>query len=72
MYWNTIVDKVEPYVVKIETPSGHGTGFLCLYNEGHLRGHCDRTPRGGVSRTREGKRRVIRNPRTWRTTEDGA
>jgi hypothetical protein len=32
MNWNAIVDKVAPYVVKIETPSGHGTGFLCLYN----------------------------------------
>jgi len=34
MNWNEIVDKVTPYVVKIETPSGHGTGFLCLFNEG--------------------------------------
>jgi hypothetical protein len=35
MNWNDIVNKVTPYVVKIETPSGHGTGFLCLYgNEG--------------------------------------
>src|SRR5438552_10427646 len=33
MNWNIIVDKVTPYVVKIETPSGHGTGFLCLRNE---------------------------------------
>ncbi len=33
MNWNSIVDKVAPYVVKIETPSGHGTGFLCLYNQ---------------------------------------
>lgn len=33
MHWNTIVEKVAPYVVKVETPSGHGTGFLCLYND---------------------------------------
>jgi hypothetical protein len=33
MNWNTIVEKVAPYVVKIETPRGHGTGFLCLYNQ---------------------------------------
>lgn len=33
MNWNAIVDKVAPYVVKIETPGGHGTGFLCLYNQ---------------------------------------
>lgn len=33
MNWNSIVDKVSPYIVKIETPSGHGTGFLCLYNQ---------------------------------------
>jgi len=33
MNWNAIVEKVSPYVVKIETPTGHGTGFLCLYNQ---------------------------------------
>lgn len=33
MNWNLLVEKVAPYVVKIETPSGHGTGFLCLYNQ---------------------------------------
>lgn len=33
MDWNDIVKKVTPYVVKIETPSGHGTGFVCLFNE---------------------------------------
>jgi hypothetical protein len=33
MDWNQIVDKMTPYVVKIETPHGHGTGFLCLRNE---------------------------------------
>jgi hypothetical protein len=33
MNWNEIVDKVMPSLVKIETPMGHGTGFLCLYNE---------------------------------------
>jgi hypothetical protein len=33
MNWNAIVDRVTPYIVKIETPRGHGTGFLCLYNQ---------------------------------------
>jgi len=33
MHWDTIVNKVSPYVVKIETPGGHGTGFLCLHND---------------------------------------
>jgi hypothetical protein len=33
MNWNEIVGKVTPVIVKIETPQGHGTGFLCLYNE---------------------------------------
>lgn len=33
MNWNAIVEKVARYVVKIETPDGHGTGFLCLYNQ---------------------------------------
>ena len=32
MNWNSIVDKLTPYIVKIETPNGHGTGFLCFYN----------------------------------------
>jgi hypothetical protein len=38
MAWNTVVEKITPYIVKIETPQGHGTGFLCLYNES--RGMC--------------------------------
>ncbi|MBM4135549.1 MAG: trypsin-like peptidase domain-containing protein [Nitrospira sp.] len=33
MDWNEIVAKVKPYIVKIETPGGSGTGFLCLYNK---------------------------------------
>ena len=32
MNWNAMVEKLTPYIVKIETPGGHGTGFLCLYN----------------------------------------
>ncbi len=32
MNWNEAVEKVAPYIVKIETPSGYGTGFLCFYN----------------------------------------
>ena len=30
MRWDQIFDRVTPHVVKIETPGGHGTGFLCL------------------------------------------
>jgi hypothetical protein len=33
MKWHQVVKKIAPYIVKIETPRGHGTGFLCLYNE---------------------------------------
>lgn len=33
MPWDEIVKGVTPYVVKIDTPSGHGTGFLCCYND---------------------------------------
>ena len=33
MNWDQIVDKITPHIVKIETQSGHGTGFLSLYNE---------------------------------------
>jgi hypothetical protein len=35
MNWDEVVQRVAPYVVKIETPSGSGTGFLCAYNDGH-------------------------------------
>jgi hypothetical protein len=33
MNWDSIIQKVSPYIVKIETPSGSGTGFLCAFNE---------------------------------------
>lgn len=33
MNWDHIVKKVAPYIMRIETPSGHGSGFLYLYNE---------------------------------------
>jgi len=33
MNWDQIVKKASPYIVKIETQSVHGTGFLSLYNE---------------------------------------
>src|SRR5258708_7769019 len=33
MDWNRVVDRISPYIVKIETPDGSGTGFLCVYNE---------------------------------------
>lgn len=32
MNWNDVIARVSPSVVKIETPRGHGTGFLCFYN----------------------------------------
>jgi hypothetical protein len=31
--WDNVIKKVSPYVVKIDTPTGSGTGFLCGYNE---------------------------------------
>jgi trypsin-like peptidase len=33
MNWHKVVNEISPYVFKIETPGGHGTGLLCLYNE---------------------------------------
>jgi hypothetical protein len=33
MNWDQVVQKVTPYIVKIETPTGYGTGFLTLYND---------------------------------------
>lgn len=32
MNWDQVVKKISPHVVKIETPSGHGTGFLLVHN----------------------------------------
>ncbi len=33
MNWENIVERVTPYIVKIDTPTGSGTGFLCGYSE---------------------------------------
>jgi hypothetical protein len=33
MNWDQVVSKITPYIVRIDTPEGSGTGFLCLYNE---------------------------------------
>jgi len=33
MEWDQIVQKVTPHIVKIETQSGHGSGFLFMYND---------------------------------------
>ncbi len=33
MNWDEVVERVAPCIVKIETPAGHGTGFLVFYNE---------------------------------------
>lgn len=32
MAWDELVRQVIPYIFKIETPSGHGTGFLCVFS----------------------------------------
>ena len=31
--WRKAVDTIEPHVLKIRTPSGFGSGFLCAYTE---------------------------------------
>jgi hypothetical protein len=31
--WHSLHDKIEPYLVRIETPQGSGTGFFFAYNE---------------------------------------
>jgi hypothetical protein len=51
MHWELAIDVIRPHVVRIETPNGHGTGFLAFYNsEGtwcgiataaHVVGHAD-------------------------------
>jgi hypothetical protein len=33
MDWQPVIQKITPYIFKIETPAGHGTGFLYVYNE---------------------------------------
>jgi hypothetical protein len=35
MSWDKAIRVVEPHVVKIETPTGYGTGFLAFYNFDH-------------------------------------
>ncbi len=32
MNWSEVVQSIKPYIVRIETPGGFGTGFHCLYN----------------------------------------
>lgn len=32
MNWSDVVQSIKPYIVRIETPGGFGTGFLCFYN----------------------------------------
>ncbi len=32
MQWNQIISKISPYIVKIDTPTGSGIGFLCVYS----------------------------------------
>jgi len=36
MNWAHNVGLITPYIVKIETPDGHGTGFLYFYNENRI------------------------------------
>jgi hypothetical protein len=31
--WEQVIKKVTPYIFKIETPAGNGTGFLYIYND---------------------------------------
>lgn len=33
MEWNEVVEKLNPFVFQIQTPSGSGTGFLCHLND---------------------------------------
>ena len=52
MHWSDAVNSSLPCIVKIETPTGHGTGFLCFHNEatsmyaiataGHVIHHADK------------------------------
>lgn len=35
MGWDSVVKQVSKFVVRIETPDGSGSGFLCLYNFDH-------------------------------------
>lgn len=32
MNWSDVASSIKPFIVRIETPSCFGTGFLCLYN----------------------------------------
>ena len=51
MDWNTHVETLTPYIVRIETPDGHGTGFVV-----------DQFPDGFVVATAA---HVVRDAKTW-------
>lgn len=52
MHWSDAVNESLPCIVKIETPTGHGTGFLCFFHQekpmwavataGHVIFHADK------------------------------
>jgi len=42
MNWDQVVQKVTPYIVKIETPTGYGTGFLSFYNTDKVKEQIDK------------------------------
>ena len=34
MLWHQAIEKIKPYIVRVDTPNGHGTGFLVHRNAG--------------------------------------
>jgi hypothetical protein len=33
MDWQPVIEAISPFIVKVETPDGHGTGFVCFRNQ---------------------------------------
>jgi hypothetical protein len=69
MHWSEAVNECLASIVKIETPTGHGTGFLCFYNQdktmaaiataGHVIFHADKWMEPIRIHTHDGKKSIL-------------
>lgn len=69
MHWSDAVNECLACIVKIETPTGHGTGFLCFYNQdktmtaiataGHVIFHADKWMEPIRIHTHDGEKSIL-------------
>ena len=72
MHWSDAVNSSLPCIVKIETPTGHGTGFLCFHNKatsmyaiataGHVIQHADKWMEPIRIYTHDGSKSLLLKP----------